>query len=244
MFFNEAKRRELLVEFLYASALKKRFSCYGHFYGWRLGAEEHSCRSVLEIVDERVDTAEPNRLWERRADAVVVMMNPGSSRPLNRGWESEVRSYPEVNLQEKVLVLTQPDNTQYQVMRVAVACGWSHVRVLNLSDLRDPKSGSFLERVNALGDDSRGGLHSLFSAERSRECAVGLRRRLEPILVGWGQDMRLIQLAEQCVNRLDGAPIVGVESSIHPILNAHPSPILQRMKLAWLEQMIEQLEYV
>ena len=56
-----------------------------------------------------------------------------------------------------MLVLTQPDNTQYQVMRVAVACGWSHVRVLNLSDLRDPKSGSFLERVNALEDDSRGG---------------------------------------------------------------------------------------
>ena len=40
---------------------------------------------------------------------------------------------------------------------MAVACGWSHVRVLNLSDLRDPKSGSFLERVNALEDDSSGG---------------------------------------------------------------------------------------
>ena len=39
--------------------------------------------------------------------------------------------------------------------------------------------------------------------------------------------MRLIQLAEQCVNRLDGAPIVRVESSIHPVLNAHPSPMLQ-----------------
>ena len=73
---------------------------------------------------------------------------------------------------------------------------------------------------------------------------MGLRRRLEPILVGWGQDMRLIQLAEQCVNRLDGAPIVGVESSIHPVLNAHPSPMLQRMKVAWLEQILEQLEHV
>ena len=244
MFFNEAKRRELLVEFLYASALKKRFACYGHFYAWRVGAEEHACRSVLEIVDGQVDASDPNRLWERRADAVVVMMNPGSSRPLSGGWETEVRTYPEVNLKEKVMVLTQPDNTQYQVMRVAVACGWSHVRVLNLSDLRDPKSGSFLERVNALEDDLRGGLHSLFSVERSRECAVGLRRHLEPILVGWGQDMGLVPLAEQCVNRLDGAPMVGVESSIHPVLNAHPSPMLQRMKVAWLERMIEQLERV
>lgn len=229
------------MEFLYASALKKRFSCYGHFYTWRRGAEAHSCRSVLEIVDGKVDASEPSRLWERRADAVVVMMNPGSSRPLEGGWESEVRSYPEENVKEKVLVLTQPDNTQYQVMRVAVACGWSHVRVLNLSDLRDPKSGSFLERVHSLRDSSGGGFHSLFSVERSRECSVGLRRRLKPILVGWGQDVGLVPLAEQCMDRLDGAPVVGVDSPVHPLLNAHPSPMLQRMKVAWLERMIEQL---
>jgi hypothetical protein len=67
---------------------------------------------------------------------------------------------------------------------------------------------------------------------------------LEPILVGWGQDMGLVPLAEQCIDRLDGAPMVGVESSIHPVLNAHPSPMLQRMKVAWLERMIEQLERV
>ena len=56
--------------------------------GWELKA---FVSGVLEIVDESVDTAEPS-IVGATSGCRVVMMNPGSSRPLNRGWESEVRS--------------------------------------------------------------------------------------------------------------------------------------------------------
>ena len=50
---------------------------YGDFY--RLGC--YSCRSTLEIVN--CEVAEPNHLLRRPADVLVVLMNPGSSRPEN-----------------------------------------------------------------------------------------------------------------------------------------------------------------
>lgn len=227
------------MEFLYAAELKRRFRCYGHFYRWRCGDAVYGCRSVLEIVDESVVAERGSALWGRRADAVVVMMNPGSSRPLEACVEGELGAF---GVGEKALVLTQPDNTQYQVMRVAVACGWSHVRVLNVSDLREAKSGVFLERVEALAGVRGGGAHSLFSEARAAECEVGLLRRVEPVLVGWGQDRRLLPLAAQCVARLGGSRLVGVASEVDPLLYGHPSPMLQRMKVAWLEAVVGALE--
>jgi hypothetical protein len=141
----------------------------------------------------------------------------------------------------KELVLTQPDNTQYQIMRVAVRQGWKHIRVLNLSDLRDSKSGSFLQKADALSGIMGGHVHSMFCAERAAELAHALRRKdPTPILLGWGQDPGLIRMAEQCLDRLDGEPTCTVASDVHPLLNAHPSPMLQSKKLEWLETIIRE----
>jgi len=71
-------------------------------------------------------------------DAIFIMMNPGSSRPLEE--VDNVVSEDNINKLEISLVPTKPDTTQYQVMRVMHYCNWNHVRVLNISDMRDPKS--------------------------------------------------------------------------------------------------------
>ena len=226
------------MNFIYASELKKRYACYGHFYELVLmNGERAKCRSVLEIVDDTVPAEDPSRISGLVPDAVVIMMNPGSSHPIDIYHLDQEIDYPRRgDPMHKDLVLTQPDNTQYQVMRVAVSMGWSHIRVLNLSDLRDPKSGSFLQRVEALGEIMGGHVHSVFSAERSEECRQSIRRKTAaPILLGWGQDPGLLPLAEQCLKRLSGEPTCSVASDVHPMLNAHPSPMLQTKKLEWLE---------
>ena len=234
------------MEFLYAAELKKRFVCYGHFYALQLNPEELlKCRSVLEVVDSTVPQENPSAIWERAPDVVVVMMNPGSSHPKDASYVDEVITYPRsaAESRHKPLVLTQPDNTQYQVMRVAVQQGWHHIRVLNLSDLRDPKSGSFLQKVGALSEVKGGHLHSIFSPERTEELmqqAFGGRTDV-PVMLGWGQDIGLIPLATQCLDALKGRFVVSVESDVHPLLNAHPSPMLQAKKLQWLESMLKKL---
>ncbi|WP_372796072.1 DUF1643 domain-containing protein [Pontiella sp.] len=232
------------MDFKYAAELKKRFTCYGHFYELQLmNGDRARCRSVLEIVDGSIPQDDPSAIAERIPDVVVIMMNPGSSRPKVDGHVDDVIEFQRSgNPMQKDLVLTQPDNTQYQVMRVAVSKGWNHIRVLNLSDLRDPKSGSFLQRVDALGGIMGGHVHSMFCAERSEECAQSLRRKTPtPILLGWGQDPGLLPLVEQCLSRIEGEPTVTVPSDVHPLLNAHPSPMLQKKKLLWLETILQQL---
>lgn len=232
------------MEFLYAAELKKRFTCFGHFYELGLmNGEKVKCRSVLEIVDGTVPQDEPSAISEMIPDVVVIMMNPGSSRPKTEGHVDRVIEYPQAGKsRRKELVLTQPDNTQYQVMRVAVSKGWNHIRVLNLSDLRDPKSGKFLEKVEALRSVTGGHVHSLFCGERQDECAFSLQRKTNtPILLGWGQDPGLLPLVERCMERIGGCPTVTVPSEVHPLLNAHPSPMLQKMKLHWLETILHNL---
>lgn len=232
------------MDFLYAAELKKRFACYGHFYELVLmNGERAKCRSVLEIVDTSIPQVVPANISEMEPDAVVIMMNPGSSYPKDIYHIDEEIEYPRSGASmRKKLVLTQPDNTQYQVMRVAVEKGWKHIRVLNLSDLRDPKSGSFLQKVDALGEIMGGHVHSMFCAERADECAHSLKRKTRtPVLLGWGQDVGLLPMVKLCLRRIDGEPTCTVQSEVHPLLNAHPSPMLQKKKLEWLSSMIEQL---
>lgn len=232
------------MEFLYAAELKKRFTCYGHFYELvMMDGKRAKCRSVLEIVEASIPQENPSDISGMEPDAVVIMMNPGSSHPKDIYHIDSEIEYPQSNgSMRKELVLTQPDNTQYQVMRVAVSKGWRHIRVLNLSDLRDPKSGSFLQKVDVLAEIMGGHTHSMFCRERTAECTHSLRRKgNNPIMLGWGQDAGLIPLAEQCLKRIEGEPSCTVASDVHPLLNAHPSPMLQSRKLLWLDNMIREV---
>ena len=245
------------MSFLYAAELKKTFRCYGHFYRLKLaGTEPLLCRSVLEITslpreavgaatdpDDLFSHPEFNHTFESMVkhlpDAVVIMMNPGSSRPMEEGDTDRLLSMPLPDGFKKPLVLTQPDNTQYQLMRIAISKGWKHIRILNISDIRDPKSPSFIARTKALDGMEGGEAHSLFSKVRKNEREqLLIRKPGAPFILGWGQDAGLIPLAKQCLSCLEGKPIVTVPSESNPVLTAHPSPMLQAKKEAWLENIL------
>ena len=115
-----------------------------------------------EIVEKPHIPKKHRLLSNRKPDAVFIMMNPGSSRPLN---EVNNRIHAEAIHELPIsLVPTKPDTTQYQVMRVMHYCEWRHVRVLNLSDLRCPKSGEFFKQFKRPGRRSpRSTSHSVFS---------------------------------------------------------------------------------
>ncbi len=235
-----------MTPFLYAAELKKLFRCYGHFYRLKCaGSAPLLCRSTLEITSlpcEAVGAdADPGDLFgdadaERSLpDAVVIMMNPGSSRPIAEGDTNSLLTIPLPDDFQKPLVLTQPDNTQYQLMRIMVSKGWNHLRILNISDIRNPKSTSFIARTKALEGLKNGGAHSLFSKVRKNERERMLERKPSaPFILGWGQDIGLVPLAKQCMSRIEGERIVTVPSEKNPFLTAHPSPMMQTKKEEWL----------
>ncbi len=72
-----------MVRFIPADDLKYRYDVFGHFYSVEVTRNQFAqCRSVLEIVEQADTPDESSVLSKRKPDAVFIMMNPGSSRPL------------------------------------------------------------------------------------------------------------------------------------------------------------------
>ena len=190
--------------FLTASQLRERFAAFGHFYELPSDMGPVPCRSVLELLSH----ARAASLDESRRglpDAVLVMMNPGSSCPLHGYWDGGAPRSP-----PKRLVLAKPDTTQYQVMRVMDRMGWEHVRVINLSDLHESRSSEFVRRYPSLDD-----AHSIFAAARRSELARELQRQDgAPLVLAWGVHPRLALLIAQALPLLQEAgPCWGVQRS-------------------------------
>lgn len=72
-------------------------------------------------------------------DLMVVMMNPGNSKPIN-GID---------NYNKKTEVI--PDQTQNQIMRIMINCGFEYARILNLSDARETSSSKFYQMIPFMG---------------------------------------------------------------------------------------------
>lgn len=161
---------------------------YGQFY--RLG--DVPCRSTLEIVDQEYE--EPNELLERTPDGAVVMSNPGGARPLN-GHNGPQRAPSRVHKNPE-LTRTCPDQAQESIVALMARKGFSHMRVLNLSDVRQ---GSKFGKAVACGFLPEG--HSIFCEDRRCE----LRRRLAGqtmVVAGWSYDKELGQLGKTAYDTL------------------------------------------
>ena len=168
------------------------------------------------------------------------MMNPGSSKPLeevdnNISWEN-------INHLETSLVPTKPDTTQYQVMRVMHYCDWHHVRVLNISDLRNPKSGEFVRFYSKLENKIGFTAHSLFDDKRTAELELKLKRkRSAPIIYAWGINKRLDPLIERCLDKISKEPFWGLLKNNTDNKYFHPLPSLQKAKETWVKNLLVQL---
>ncbi len=237
-----------MIRFLYAEELKKKFVVYGSYYDLiTFDGEKIKCRNILEIfkTDYHVSLSEPLRLSSSKPDSVFVMMNPGSSEPRELGFREPVfpveTGYKE--LSSLKMVFAKPDVTQYQVMRIMEQIGWEHVRIVNLSDIREPKSLKFFKQVKEFENEFTD-VHTVFSQLRSeeREKIFDLKEKRSPVILGWGRDRNLITLAEKALEFLKDFNTQGVTSKDNPILYLHPSPNIQTAKVKWLEDIVKMLK--
>ena len=228
-------------EFLPAAELKNLYSVMGHFYDISLNNTVHlNCRSSLEILS-LVNADDFRDVCRGLPDAVFIMMNPGSSRPLDK-LPSSIRDIRAIS-DRKTFVKTRPDTTQYQVMRVMARLGWQHVRVLNLSDLREPKSSVFATTFRSIELNYGYTAHSLFSPIRTQELTVELRRKVDaPLICAWGVSPKLNSLI--CV----AAPVLRDAGICRGLLKVgtsdryfHPLPTLQTDKEIWVNKLCKEL---
>ena len=232
-----------MVRFIPAEELKNRYDVFGHFYSVEFSRNKFvECRSVLEIVEQAQNPDKMSVLSKRKPDAVFIMMNPGSSRPLvdvkNRIAAEALHELP------ISLVPTKPDTTQYQVMRLMHHCEWRHVRVLNLSDLRCSKSGEFFKQFKGLEDEASFDSHSVFSIRRKNELALKMTAdKTIAVICAWGVSAELDPLIERCTSRITkNKTIKGLLKAGTTNKFLHPLPSLQTQKMAWVNRMVEQCQ--
>ena len=118
---------------------------------------------------------------KQRPDLMIIMMNPGASRPLD--------AIDNNNLESEAI----PDRTQDQIMKVMTACKLEYARVLNLTDIRDPKSNQMLLKLTEL--DQQGIPHSLFDSRRRNEFDALFIKNV-PVILAWGVNKKLQKLMD------------------------------------------------
>ncbi len=231
------------LEFIAAQQLKLKYAVFGNFYSRNINAQlTINGRDVLEIIDHNICPLMPRDIASMLPDALMIMMNPGSSTPLDD--ISAQKTLQQCDEIEQNLVRTKPDTTQYQVMRVMHYLGWKHVRVINLSDLREAKSPLFIKKFLMLENELGFGLHSIFAPQRQNALKAALRRKSNaPIINGWGVSEKLDILIERAMKNLHNEkPVFGiVKPNLEPIKYFHPLPTLQRDKNLWVENIVKQL---
>jgi hypothetical protein len=159
-------------------------------------------------------------------DLMVVMMNPGSSYPLDGINNNSVPSEAE------------PDTTQQQIMKVMDAAALNYARILNLSDLRTPDSSelySFLESEKSSEVE-----HSIFSPNRKSELEQ-LFVNGTPVIFGWGVNQALVPLAKQAIEALCVSNPLGILKPNTRYSYYHPLPRIYGKQLEWVQHVTSQI---
>lgn len=215
-------------------ALKDEFNCYGGFYNIKKDKDIiGECRSVLEIVRKGFDL-------DTKLDAIAIMMNPGDSSPI-QGQPIDINDVTAINSSEDALILTNPDHTQSRIMGIMNDMSWNHVRVINLSDLREKDNNKLKGKIESF-EDSLGDIHSIFSDERKDELNKFLISENVPLILAWGTNRHLINLAEMCLNRIEDKRIVGIPSSQSQKLFQHPLTRIEGS--SWKKEILKQLKNI
>ena len=237
-----------MFTFLYADELKDIFTVYGSYYDLMPeDGEKIKCRNILEIFRRSYfnPLPEPLSLSSSQPDSIFVMMNPGSSEPRQFGFREPGLPIKDASplLASLEMVFAKPDVTQYQVMRIMAEMGWNHVRIVNLSDIREPKSLKFFKRVKEF-EINFNDTHTIFSGTRTkeREKVFQMRKKDSPVILGWGRDKSLLPLEEKALKFLEDFRTSGIVSPGHPKLYSHPSPNIQTAKIKWLEDILRLLK--
>ena len=158
-------------------------------------------------------------------EIMIVMMNPGGSKPVDGIDNNTVESD------------AIPDRTQDQIMRVMTACNLQYARVLNLSDVREPKSNKLFPKLSEM--DKKGIAHCIFY-DRRREDFKSLFIHGVPVVYAWGVSKKLRDLAEKAIETIDADNPIGIAKN--ECAYYHPLPQVYSKQKEWVNGIIKQLD--
>ena len=176
--------------------LKDSFLAKARFYDGQF-------RSLVRLTQVRGDASQ-------KSEALVVMMNPGSCKPINQMPQAD--GFFDAKI----------DRTLGRICRLLKLRNWRSVDVINLSDKREALSRVFL-RNHDNGDFAR---TSIF-CEARRDELKGVLEGKEVIVLAWGCSERLSGQKEQALRILreltgDSVVMVGLQPEGRGVHYYHP----------------------
>lgn len=195
--------------------MKNQFKITGLFYE----IQGYKFRKYLDIKKVKSALKSP--------DIQVIMMNPGSSRSIDGIDNNTVES-------EAV-----PDNTQSQIMKVMLNAGLEYARVLNLSDIREPKSNVFYKKMAEL--EAKGIAHSIFDDSR-KEDFNNLWTPNIPVIYGFGVSIHLKPLALKAILVCNTSNTYGILKPNTTWAYYHPLPPIYSKQVVWVDSVSKQFK--
>jgi len=195
--------------------MKDNFYITGLFYQ----LDEFKCRKYLNIKKRGTAIEIP--------DLMVIMMNPGKSKPID-GIDD---NYHESE--------ASPDQTQNQIMRIMLNCGFEYSRILNLSDARETSSGKFYQMIPYF--KSQNILHSIFDNQRKDDLENLLIRDTKTIF-SWGVNNSLTELTKNAVEKIGLKNSYGIKKDGTEFAYYHPLPPNYHKQNEWVEEITKQIK--
>ncbi|GGK37895.1 MULTISPECIES: DUF1643 domain-containing protein [Flavobacteriaceae] len=194
--------------------MKKQFKVTGFYYE-ELGFK---FRKYLDIKTVDTDIRTP--------DLMVIMMNPGSSRPVD-GIDNNTKESSAI-----------PDRTQDQIMKVMLNSNLQYARILNLSDLREAKSNIFYNKIIDL--ENKGISHSIFDENRQEDFNQ-LWINNVPVIFGWGVNDHLKPLALKAMKSCNASNPYGILKANTNWAYYHPLPQIYSKQQEWVSVITQHL---
>lgn len=221
--------------------LKKNFMVTGRFYTieYDTGRTEE-CLSMLEI--RRINNLTASN------DGVIVVMNPGKSKPVDASYKIrnlKARNFESRQVLAIPLVPIKPDNTEYEIMKIMETNGLNCMKMIHLSDLREPKCELFYPKIESLGLSDKDNIHSIFSKERKEE----LEDVFSPstnlmVILSWGVNNKLKNLITLATESDKLKNNIGYPKNMKPEnkFYYHPTVRLSKKETSWLDQINSQIK--
>lgn len=226
--------------------LRNRYTAYGHFYNLDYGRTPAlPCRSILDLIDNGYLCSYIKMKGCIKPSAIAIMMNPGNSRPIS---DHKLETFTKETIPncDWQFVEAVPDDTQYQLMRLMIRFEWKCVRVINLTDIREPSSKNLKPYIH---NKNRINSHSIFNRNRKIELNNILNSNTQaPIIVAWGVYYWLKGLINPCLSTINHRRIVGFRKDRTDNMYYHPLPrrkypkSIMSPREQWIKEVVDSIE--
>ena len=227
-----------MLKIINANELNYKYNVNGNFYKVQL-ENNHviDCRNVLDITNKAKTPMNTNSLLNMIPNAIFIMMNPGGSKLLTD--KPKVIQFKKIDELKIQFAKTQPDKTQYQLMRIMLYTNWSHIRILNLSDLINTYSGDFYYEFNKIEVNHNYHSHSIFNNSRENEFNTLFKTNENTkVICAWGVNTKLNPLINQCLDKIKEFNYMGLKKFGSEDKLFHPLPRRNDKQIEWVNKML------